>query len=51
VNANDAVVGMNVMDVAADAVVANELDTALFAQLLVPVNTPANDPLNDPVLI
>ena len=34
--AKDAVDGVNVILVAALAVVANELDTALFAQLLVP---------------
>jgi hypothetical protein len=34
--AKEAVDGVNVIDVAAEAVVANELDTALLAQLLVP---------------
>ena len=43
--ANDAVLGVNVMDVAALAVM------ALFAQLLVPVNDPTNEPVNEPVLI
>jgi hypothetical protein len=42
--ANDAVV-------ATDVVVANEEETALLAQLLVPVKVPTNEPLNDPVLI
>jgi hypothetical protein len=49
--ANEADVGVNVIDVAAEAVVANELDIALLAQLLVPMKFPVNDPLNDPVLI
>lgn len=49
--ANDADAGVNVMDVAAEAVVANELDITLLAQLLVPIKFPVNDPLNDPVLI
>ena len=49
--ANDAVGGVNVIDVAAEAVVAKEDDIALLAQLLVPINTPVNDPLNEPVLI
>jgi hypothetical protein len=53
--ANDAVAGVNVIDVAADAVVAKEEETALLAQLLVPNNDPLwipiNDPVNDPVLI
>jgi hypothetical protein len=49
--ANEAVVGIKVIDVAAEAVVANELDTAFCAQLLVPINSPANDPVNEPVLI
>jgi hypothetical protein len=44
-----------VIDVAADAVVANELDIALLAQLLVPNNDPLwmpiNEPVNEPVLI
>lgn len=38
VDANDAVVGVNVIDVAADAVVENELEIVLLAQLLVPNN-------------
>ena len=49
--ANDAVDGVNVMEFAADAVVANDADITLLAQLLVPINCPVNDPLNDPVLI
>ena len=49
--ANDAVAGVNVIDVAADAVVAKELDTTLVAQLAVPNKDPVNDPVNDPVLI
>ena len=48
--ANDAVAGVNVIDVAALAVVANELDIALVAQLLVPNSDPVNEPVNDPVL-
>ena len=50
--ANDAEAGMNVIDVAADAVIATLL---LPAQLEVPNNepvyTPINDPVNDPVFI
>lgn len=49
--ANEAVDGVNVIDVAAEAVVANEADTTLLAQLLVPKNVPVNDPLKLPVLI
>ena len=49
--ANEAVAGTNVMLAAADAVIANELDTAFCAQLLVPSNVPVNDPVNEPVLI
>lgn len=49
--ANDAVAGINVMEVAAEDVVANELDIELFAQLEVPINAPVNEPLNEPVLI
>jgi hypothetical protein len=52
--ANEAVDGINVMLVAADAVVVNEDDTAILllcAQLLVPMNSPVNDPLKLPVLI
>ena len=48
---NEAVVGVNVILVAADAVVANEELIALVAQLLVPITVPVNDPLNEPVLI
>jgi hypothetical protein len=49
--ANDAVVGVNVMDVAVLAVVANELDITLLAQLLVPNSEPVipRDTFNDPV--
>ena len=39
-----------VNDDAVAAVVANDDDIALLAQLLVPVNEPMNDPVNDPVL-
>ena len=49
--ANDAVGGVNVIDVAAEAVVANDDDIALFAQLEVPNNAPVNEPVNEPVLI
>jgi hypothetical protein len=42
--ANDAVAGTNVILVAALAVVANELDIALVAQLLVPSNEPVIPP-------
>jgi hypothetical protein len=52
---NDPVLTANVMDVAADAVVANELEIALLAQLAVPnvepLCVPINDPVNEPVLI
>jgi hypothetical protein len=48
---NEPVLTVNVMDVAAEAVVANDEEIALLAQLLVPINVPVNDPLNDPVLI
>jgi hypothetical protein len=48
---NDPVLTANVMDVAAEAVVANDEEIALLAQLLVPINVPVNDPLNEPVLI
>jgi hypothetical protein len=44
----------NVIEVAADAVVAKDELIALFAQLLVPnvepLCVPINDPVNDPVL-
>jgi len=49
--ANDAVAGVNVIEVAALAVDAKDDDTALLAQLEVPINVPTNDPLNEPVLI
>lgn len=51
--ANDAVVGVNVIDVAALAVVANELDIASLAQLLVPNNEPVIPRLTfkEPVII
>ena len=39
-----------VKDDAVAAVVANDDDIALLAQLPVPVNEPINDPVNDPVL-
>jgi hypothetical protein len=48
---NDPVLTANVIDVAADAVVAKDEDIALFAQLDVPINVPVNDPLKLPVLI
>lgn len=47
----EALAGVNVILVAADAVVANDDDTAFVAQLLVPSNCPMNDPLKLPVLI
>lgn len=37
--------------VARDEVTAYEEDTALLAQLLVPINVPTNEPVNEPVLI
>ena len=49
--ANEEDSGINVIDVAAEAVVANELDIAFCAQLLVPVNVPINGPVKLPVLI
>lgn len=49
--ANDAVDGVNVIEVAAEAVIAKELDIALLAQLDVPINVPVNEPVNEPVLI
>jgi len=49
--ANDAVAGVNVMLVAALAVVANDELTALLAQLPVPTNVPIKEPLKLPVLI
>jgi hypothetical protein len=53
--AKDAVGGVKVIEVAADAVVANEDDITLLAQLLVPnvdpLWVPINDPVNEPVLI
>ncbi len=49
--ANEADVGVNVIDVAADAVVANEELTELLAQLLVPIKFPVNEPLKLPVFI
>ncbi len=50
-SASDAVAGVNVILDAALAVVANDDETALFAQLDVPVNVPVNEPLKLPVLI
>ena len=60
-SAYDAVAGIKVMDVAADAVVANELLTTLLAQLLVPNNELVIPPfvtvilpdniLSDPVIV
>jgi hypothetical protein len=49
--ANDAVDGTNVIEVAAEDVVANEALIELFDQLLVPIKFPVNDPLKLPVLI
>jgi hypothetical protein len=52
---NEPVLTAKVIDVAADAVVANELEIALLAQLLVPNNDPlwipTNEPVKEPVLI
>ena len=51
--AKDAVGGVNVMEVAADAVVAKDAEVTLFAQLAVPnvepLCTPRNDPVKEPV--
>ena len=51
--AKEAVDGVNVIDVAADAVVAKDAEVALFAQLAVPnvepLRTPRNDPVKEPV--
>ena len=44
-------VGAYEAEVAKLAVVANELDIALLAQLEVPINVPVNDPVKLPVLI
>ena len=49
--AYEEVLGVNVILVAALAVVAKEDDITLFAQLLVPRNEPVNDPVNEPVFI
>jgi hypothetical protein len=49
--ANDADVGINVIDVAADAVVLNELLIALLAKLPVPSKVPVNEPEKLPVFI
>jgi hypothetical protein len=51
--ANEAVAGVNVMLVAADAVVAKDDDIAFVAQLLVPNNEPVNPPVDsvDPVTV
>jgi hypothetical protein len=51
--AKEAVDGVNVMDVAADAVVAKDAETTLLAQLAVPnvepLRTPRNEPVKEPV--
>ena len=51
--AKEAVDGVNVMDVAADAVVAKDAEVTLLAQLAVPnvepLRTPRNDPVKEPV--
>lgn len=47
----DAVVGVNVILVAALAVVANDADVTLLAQLLVPIKVPVNEPEKLPVFI
>lgn len=46
---NEAVLGTNVIEVAALAVVANEADITLLAQLAVPSNEPMCDPVKEPV--
>jgi hypothetical protein len=51
VGANDAVVGVNVILVAALAVVANEALIVLLAQLEVPLKVPVNEPEKLPVFI
>jgi hypothetical protein len=47
--AKEAVDGVNVMDVAADAVVAKDAEVALLAQLAVPNVEPLRTPINEPV--
>ena len=48
---NDAVVGVKVILVAADAVVANDALTTFCAHEAVPNNEPVNDPVNEPVFV